>query len=108
MSQEKRGGYLEAIVREPGDMCAWCTWSSPAAAPGSSSSSMVQPPGGHVSGRPADVGFSHICVACPDVDGLLERLVAAGDTPRGPLADVDTGANAVGRARTCATPTGMS
>ncbi len=97
MSQEKRGGYLEAIVREPGAHVRMVHLEFPGGGPRIELFEYVQPPGGHVTGRPADVGFSHICVACPDVDGLLERLVAAGGTPLGPPADVDTGANAGGR-----------
>ena len=43
------------------------------------------------------MGFTHICVACDDIEERLERLVAAGGVPfTGPVT-VDTGANAGGR-----------
>jgi catechol 2,3-dioxygenase-like lactoylglutathione lyase family enzyme len=43
------------------------------------------------------VGFSHVCVACDDIEERLDRLVAAGGVPfTGPVI-VDTGANAGGR-----------
>jgi glyoxylase I family protein len=97
MSQEKQGGYLEAVVREPGAHVRMVHLEFAGGGPRIELFEYLEPRGGHVSGRPADVGFSHICVACPDVDGLLERLAAAGGTPLGPPADVDTGANAGGR-----------
>ena len=40
------------------------------------------PAGRHVS-RAADVGFVHVAVACDDLEGLIERLVANGGTPVG-------------------------
>jgi catechol 2,3-dioxygenase-like lactoylglutathione lyase family enzyme len=97
MSQEKRGGYLQAVVREPGAHVRMVHLEFAGGGARIELFEYLAPAGGHVSGRPADVGFSHVCVTCPDVDGLLERLVAAGGSPLGPPADVDTGANAGGR-----------
>ena len=54
--------------------------------------------GGHVTGRPADVGFAHVCVTCDDLDAMLERLVAAGGRPVSEPVYIDGGANAGGRA----------
>jgi catechol 2,3-dioxygenase-like lactoylglutathione lyase family enzyme len=97
MSQEKQGGYLEAVVREPGAHVRMVHLEFPGGGQRIELFEYLAPAGGRVNGRPADIGFSHICVVCPDVDALLERLVAAGGTPLGPPADVDTGANAGGR-----------
>jgi catechol 2,3-dioxygenase-like lactoylglutathione lyase family enzyme len=97
LSQEKEGGYLEAIVREPGAHVRMVQLEFPGGGERIELFQYLAPTGGHVSGRPADVGFSHVCVACADVDALLGRLVEAGGTPLGPVADVDTGANTGGR-----------
>jgi catechol 2,3-dioxygenase-like lactoylglutathione lyase family enzyme len=97
ISQEKRGGYLEAVVREPGAHVRMVHLEFPGGGSRIELFQYLAPEGGRVDGKPADVGFSHVCVVCPDVDGLLERLVAAGGSPLGPPADVDTGANAGGR-----------
>jgi catechol 2,3-dioxygenase-like lactoylglutathione lyase family enzyme len=97
MGQEKRGGYLEAVVREPGAHVRMVHLEFPGGGSRIELFQYLAPEGGRVDGRPADVGFSHVCVVCPDVDGLLERLVEAGGSPLGPPADVDTGANAGGR-----------
>lgn len=97
MSQEKQGGYLEAIVREPGAHVRMVHLEFPGSGSRIELFQYLEPAGGHVSGRPADVGFSHVCVACSDVDGLLARLVEAGGTPLSAPVDVDTGANRGGR-----------
>ena len=99
MRQERRGGYLEAIVQrarllrpavparaDRGRARAW------------SCSSTSQPEGDTVRTRPRDVGFAHVAVRCDDLDALLERLVAAGGTPFGDVVEVDGGANKGARA----------
>jgi glyoxylase I family protein len=97
MSQEKRGGYLEAIVREPGAHVRMAHLAFPGGGPRIELFEYVDPPAGHVIGRPADVGFAHVCVACDDIEPLLERLVGAGGRPFSDVVEVDTGANRGGR-----------
>jgi len=97
MSQEKEGGYLEAIVREPGAHVRMVHLEFPDGGSRIELFQYLAPRGGRVNGRPADVGFSPVCVACTDVDGLVARLVAAGGTPLSDPVDVDTGANRGGR-----------
>jgi catechol 2,3-dioxygenase-like lactoylglutathione lyase family enzyme len=97
MRQEKQGGYLEAVVGEPGAHVRMVHLEFPGGGARIELFQYVQPRGGHVSSRPADVGFAHVCIACTDVDELLARLVAAGGTPLGEPADIDTGANRGGR-----------
>ena len=97
MSQEKQGGYLEAIVREHG---AHVRMAHLAFEPGGPCIELFQylaPAGGRAALRPADVGFSHVCILCDDVEALLERLVATGGEPFTGVVEVDTGANAGGR-----------
>lgn len=96
--QERRGGYLEAIVREPG---AHVRQAQLELAPGGARIELfeyVAPPGDHVEARPRDVGFAHVAVRCEDVDRLLARLLAAGGTAFGPVIEVDAGVNAGARA----------
>jgi catechol 2,3-dioxygenase-like lactoylglutathione lyase family enzyme len=97
MKQQKRGGYLEAIVGEPGADVAMVHLEFPGGGPRIELFEYRAPRGGHVTGRPADVGFAHVCVRCEDVDRLLERLVRHGGTPFGDPVSVDTGANRGGR-----------
>ncbi len=94
MEQEKEGGYLEAIVRERG---AHVRMAHLAFREGGTRVELFQylaPAGGHVSGRPADVGFAHVCVTVDAVEPVLARLVLAGGRPFSEVIEVDTGANA--------------
>jgi len=97
MRQEKQGGYLEAIVHEPGAHVLMVHLEPPEGGAQIELFEYLEPPGGAIGGRPADVGFSHVCVTCDDVDALLQRLVAVGGTPFGDPIEVDTGANRGGR-----------
>jgi catechol 2,3-dioxygenase-like lactoylglutathione lyase family enzyme len=57
----------------------------------------VTPAGGKHVSRPADVGFTHVCVACDDLEERLGRLVAAGGSAFSAPVAVDTGVNRGGR-----------
>jgi catechol 2,3-dioxygenase-like lactoylglutathione lyase family enzyme len=85
--QEKTGGYLETIVGEPGayvrTRIELFEYLAPAA--------------GRHAQRPADVGFTHICVACDDLEERLERPVAAGGVPFSGPVTIDTGVSRGGR-----------
>jgi catechol 2,3-dioxygenase-like lactoylglutathione lyase family enzyme len=98
MSQRKRGGYLEAIVAEPGADVRMVHLGFPDDGPAIELFEYVAPAGGRAELRPADVGFAHVCVLTPAIDPVLERLLAAGGRLVGELAEIDTGANAGGRA----------
>lgn len=97
LQQDRQGGYFEAIVGEYGvDVRV----AQLAFGEGQRLElfEFRSPRGGHVAGRTADVGFAHVCVLCDDVDGMLERLVAAGGSAVAEPVDVDSGVNAGGRA----------
>ncbi len=98
MQQEKQGGYFEAIVGEHGVDVRQAHVAFGGEGPRIELFEYRSPAAGHVTARPADVGFAHICVACDDLDATLERLVAAGGTAVSAPIVVDTGANAGGRA----------
>jgi catechol 2,3-dioxygenase-like lactoylglutathione lyase family enzyme len=95
--QEKAGGYLEAIVREPRAHVRMAHLAFGGTGPRIELFEYITPPGGEHVSRPADVGFAHICVACDDLDERLARLVAAGGEPLSGPVVVDTGVNRGGR-----------
>ena len=91
--QEKAGGYLEAIVGEPGAHVRMAHLAFGGEGPRIELFQYLAPSGGSHRLRPADQGFVHICVACDDLDELLQRLIAAGGTPFSEPVEVDTGVN---------------
>jgi len=93
MRQERRGGYLEAIVKEPDCYVLQCQLELAEGGTRVELFQYVQPEGATVHTRPRDVGFAHVAVRCDDVAPLLERLVAAGGTAFGEIVEVDGGAN---------------
>jgi catechol 2,3-dioxygenase-like lactoylglutathione lyase family enzyme len=97
VDQEKKGGYLEAIVAEPDAHVRMVHLAFAGQGPRIELFQYITPSAGHHISRPADVGFTHICVACDDLDERLDRLVAAGGTPLSPPAEIDTGVNRGGR-----------
>jgi catechol 2,3-dioxygenase-like lactoylglutathione lyase family enzyme len=97
VDQEKKGGYLEAIVAEPDAHVRMVHLAFAGEGPRIELFEYITPSAGHHISRPADVGFTHICVACDDLDERLDRLVAAGGTPLSPPAEIDTGVNRGGR-----------
>jgi catechol 2,3-dioxygenase-like lactoylglutathione lyase family enzyme len=95
--QEKIGGYLEAIVGEPGAHVRMAHLAFAGEGPRIELFQYVAPRGGRHLQRPADLGFVHVCVACDDLGDRLERLIAAGGTPFSEPVEVDTGVNRGGR-----------
>ena len=95
--QEKAGGYLEAIVGEPGAHVRMAHLAFGGEGPRIELFQYLAPSGGQHQLRPADVGFAHVCVACDDLDERLERLIAAGGRPFSKPVEVDTGVNKGGR-----------
>ena len=99
MQQEKQGGYFETIVGEHGVDVRMAQLAFAGEGPRIELFEYRSPRGGHVALRTADVGFSHVCVACDDIDAMLARL-RRGRRPGGVRAGRRRhGANAGGRAR---------
>jgi catechol 2,3-dioxygenase-like lactoylglutathione lyase family enzyme len=96
-SQEKQGGYLEAIVAEPGAHVRMTHLEFPGGGHRLELFEYLAPAGKHVHLRPRDVPFAHVCVAVDDIEEVLARLVAAGGQPLSGPIEVDTGANRGGR-----------
>ena len=98
MQQDRQGGYFEEIVGEHGVDVR--TRAARVRRRGPAHRAVRVPLAARRArrGRTADVGFAHVCVTCDDLDAMLERLVAAGGRPVSEPVDVDTGANAGGRA----------
>ena len=78
--QEKKGGYIETIVGEPGAHVRMAHLAFDGEGTRIELFEYLSPRAGHHIQRPADVGFTHICVACDDIE---ERLAAAGRGGRG-------------------------
>ena len=95
--QEKEGGYLEAIVREPGAHVRMAHLAFSGEGPRIELFQYLAPSGGQHLSRPADQGFVHVCIACEDLDERMKRLVAAGGTPFSEPVVIDTGVNRGGR-----------
>ena len=95
--QEKEGGYLEAIVREPGAHVRMAHLAFGGEGPRIELFQYLAPSGGQHLSRPADQGFVHVCIACEDLDERMKRLVAAGGTPFSEPVEIDTGVNKGGR-----------
>jgi catechol 2,3-dioxygenase-like lactoylglutathione lyase family enzyme len=95
--QEKAGGYLEAIVGEPGAHVRMAHLAFGGEGPRIELFQYLAPSGGQHRSRPADQGFAHVCVACDDLDERLKRLSAAGGTPFSEPVEIDTGVNRGGR-----------
>jgi catechol 2,3-dioxygenase-like lactoylglutathione lyase family enzyme len=95
--QEKAGGYLEAIVREPGAHVRMAHLAFGGEGPRIELFQYLAPSGGQHLSRPADQGFAHVCVACEDLDERMKRLVDAGGTPFSEPVVIDTGVNRGGR-----------
>jgi len=95
--QEKAGGYLEAIVGEPGAHVLMAHLAFGGEGPRIELFQYLAPGGGRHFSRPADQGFAHVCVACDDLGEWLERLIAAGGTPFSEPVVIDTGVNKGGR-----------
>ena len=95
--QEKEGGYLEAIVREPGAHVRMAHLAFGGEGPRVELFQYLAPSGGQHLSRPADQGFVHVCIACEDLDERMKRLVAAGGTPFSEPVVIDTGVNRGGR-----------
>ena len=95
--QEKAGGYLEAIVREPGAHVRMAHLAFGGEGPRIELFQYLVPHGGQHHLRPADLGFAHVCVACEDLDERMKRLVAAGGVPFSEPVVIDTGVNRGGR-----------
>ena len=93
MRQERRGGYLEAIVKEPDCYVLQCQLELSEGGTRVELFQYVEPEGDTVCARPRDVGFAHVAVRCDDIDALLPGLVEAGGTPFGEVVEVDGGAN---------------
>jgi glyoxylase I family protein len=97
VQQDRRGGYFEAIVGEHDVDVRTAQIAFAGEGPRIELFEFRSPRGGRVALRTADVGFSHVCVTCADIDALLPRLLAAGGEAAAEPVEVDSGVNAGGR-----------
>jgi catechol 2,3-dioxygenase-like lactoylglutathione lyase family enzyme len=106
--QEKKGGYLAAIVGYP-DADIRMVHLQPA---GTTTRIELfeyrQPPSRPRDLEPRNVGNAHICFVVSDLTALYERLVAHNVTTLSPPIEVDTGVNAGGESLYLRDPDGIT
>ncbi len=101
LEQEKEGGYLGAIVGRPDAHVRMAHVQLPGSDHRLELFQYLRPPGSEPSERlePWRIGPTHVCLIVDDLPSLHERLLAAGiDSFLSPPVEVDTGANAGGKA----------
>jgi catechol 2,3-dioxygenase-like lactoylglutathione lyase family enzyme len=101
LEQEKEGGYLGAIVGRPDAHVRMAHVKLPGGDHRLELFQYLRPQGRRPSEQlePWQIGPTHICLIVDDLSALHERLRAAGiDSFLSPPVDVDTGANAGGKA----------
>ena len=95
--QEKRGGYLAAIVGYPDTHVRMAHLAFPGGGHRIELFQYLEPAPRGEAAEPRDVGITHVCLAVEDIDALFGRVVEAGAAPVSDPVLVDTGANAGGR-----------
>jgi catechol 2,3-dioxygenase-like lactoylglutathione lyase family enzyme len=95
-AQEKRGGYLAAIVGYPGAHVRMAHLAFPGDTHRIELFEYLSPSPRGAPGEPRDVGITHVCLLVDDVRALHERLTRAGVDFYSAPVPVDTGANAGG------------
>ena len=105
--QEKRGGYLAAIVGYPDAHVRMAHLRFAGAGHRVELFEYIEPEPHGDPGEPRDLGITHLCLAVDDLDAVLGRLTAAGARPLSPPVVVDTGENAGGRAVYVRDPDGI-
>jgi catechol 2,3-dioxygenase-like lactoylglutathione lyase family enzyme len=105
--QEKRGGYLAAIVGYPDAHVRMAHLRLPAGEHVVELFQYVAPAGVAADVEPKNVGASHLCFLTDDLARDYERLSAAGVSFVSPPVEVDTGINAGGYALYLRDPDGI-
>jgi catechol 2,3-dioxygenase-like lactoylglutathione lyase family enzyme len=108
-TQEKRGGYLAAIVGYPDAHVRMAHLRAPGGSHLLELFEYLSPPGAGASRRePRDTGTAHLCLAVDDVRATYERLRASGVTTfiSEPV-EIDTGVNRGGYALYLRDPDGI-
>ncbi len=95
-AQEKRGGYLAAIVGYQNAHVRMAQLSFPGGGHRIELFEYLDPDAREKGGEPRDVGITHVCLLVEDVHALHARLREAGATFYSDPVLIDTGANAGG------------
>ena len=107
MQQDRQGGYFEAIVGEHGVDVRTAQLAFGGEGARIELFEFRSPRGGRVALRTADVGFSHVCVTCDDIDATARAPARQRAARRCPSRSRSTPAPMrAAAASTCATPTG--
>lgn len=106
--QEKRGGYLAAIVGYEAAHVRMAHLAFPGGGHRIELFEYVQPEPRGKPGEPRDVGISHVCLVVDDLDSVHGRLRAAGVEFYSAPVPVSSGANAGGAAVYLRDPDGIT
>lgn len=107
--QEKRGGYLAAIVGYPDAHVRMAHLRVPGGEHVIELFEYLSPRGARADVEPKNVGASHLCFVVDDLPGLYERLRGSGvDSFVSPPVEVDTGVNRGGWALYLSDPDGIT
>ncbi|HJU48381.1 MAG TPA: VOC family protein [Gaiellaceae bacterium] len=108
-TQEKRGGYLAAIVGYPDAHVRMAHLRAPAGDHVIELFEYLAPAGDRADVAPRNVGASHLCFLVADLPALYEALLARGVTSFvSPPVEVDTGINTGGLALYLRDPDGIT
>jgi catechol 2,3-dioxygenase-like lactoylglutathione lyase family enzyme len=108
-TQEKRGGYLAAIVGYPDAHVRMAHLRLPDGEHVLELFEYLAPAGSRADVEPRNVGASHLCLVVDDLQALYERLRERGvDSFVSPPVDVDTGINTGGRGLYLRDPDGIT
>jgi catechol 2,3-dioxygenase-like lactoylglutathione lyase family enzyme len=108
LEQEKRGGYLGAIVGYPDAHVRMAHLALPGSDHRIELFEYLEPPSAARTTEPRDVGVTHVCLLVDDLQALYERLRTSGACSFvSPPVEVDTGANRGGSALYLRDPDGI-
>ncbi|MQA24472.1 MAG: hypothetical protein GEU94_03165 [Micromonosporaceae bacterium] len=108
MRQEKKGGYLTAIVGYPDAHVRMAHLRAPTGGHIIELFQYLAPPQLSAELEPRRLGNAHLCFLVDDLDAVHTRLVQAHVDLFSPPVEVDTGANAGGKALYLRDPDGIT
>lgn len=108
MRQEKKGGYLAAIVGYPDAHVSMCHLRAPLGELIIELFEYHSPELLSADLEPRRIGNAHLCFLVPDLQAVYTRLVAEGVDFISPPVEVDTGANAGGQGLYFRDPDGIT
>jgi lactoylglutathione lyase len=108
MRQEKKGGYLAAIVGYPDAHVLMTHLQPPGGGPRIELFQYLVPESAARNLEPRNVGNAHVCFVVDDLPAVYERLLEKGISTISPPVEVDTGVNTGGSSLYLYDPDGIT